>query len=474
MRTTILAMLLAGVTGCSGGNPNPTTPPGLAGDPGAPHNDPNDGFFASLKQGVDQLNALCARGHQDSVARGICAKPTPSVASLAELERVIGLFDGAQPPQFALLGHSTSLIERDVSAINPRAVIFTAPSAPPTTQPNDGTFVQDPGFVVQAFARGDQFVELAAHDAQKDELNFYLVRFTRPCNETSAGCGPGDTLTPQVESGWRTVTVYDDEDLKNTTFDCRACHQSGGPSTRKFLRMQERRAPWTHWFRNNMNEPGGVQLLQDFQAAHGTNEDYAGIPAALISTPRSDPLVFEALVDNNSLSPQPNEFNGARIEREMQQGSSPTWAQLYQNFVAGKDIPVPYHDVRVTDPSKLSAMTDAYRAVAAGQRPASSLPDIRDVLDDTALADLGLRPRAGSTGQSILTQMCQRCHNAQLDQTVSRARFDVTNLAGLSPGQKMSAINRLMMPKDSPLVMPPVRSGELSPSELQAAVQALQ
>ena len=44
---------------------------------------------------------------------------------------------------------------------------------------------------------------------------------------------------------------------------------------------------------------------------------------------------------------------------------------------------------------------------------------------------------------------------------------------GLRPGQKMQAINRLQMPKDSPLVMPPVRAAELSADEIQAAVQAL-
>jgi hypothetical protein len=299
------------------------------------------------------------------------------------------------------------------------------------------------------------------------------VRFTRKCNDSPAGCGPGETLTPSVESGWRTVTVYDDEDLKNTVFDCRACHQSGGPGTRKFLRMQERRAPWTHWLRNNQNEPGGVALLKDFLAAHG-DEDYAGIPADLITTPRSDPLVLEALVDNNSLSPQPNEFNGSRIEREMAQGGqSPTWAQLYQNFLTGRDIPVPYHNIRVTDPSKLSAMTDSYRAVLAGQKPAAQLPDIRDVLDDNGKADMGLRPQPGSTGQSILVQMCQRCHNDQLDPSLSRARFDVTQLATMTAAQKMTAVNRLKMPKDSPLVMPPLRAGELSADEIDTAVQFL-
>src|SRR5437763_1543258 len=107
------------------------------------------------------------------------------------------------------------------------------------------------------------------------------------CTAAPSGCAPGDLLTPAVEKQWRSVSLYEDEDLKNTVFDCRHCHQPNGPSTAKMLRMQERRAPWTHWFRNNANEPGGVTLVQDFQTAHGKSEDYAGIPAELLDTPRS-------------------------------------------------------------------------------------------------------------------------------------------------------------------------------------------
>ena len=56
--------------------------------------------------------------------------------------------------------------------------------------------------------------------------------------------------------------VYEDRDLANTLFDCLHCHQPDGPQSRKLLRMQERRLPWTHWFRNNKNEPGGETLAK--------------------------------------------------------------------------------------------------------------------------------------------------------------------------------------------------------------------
>ena len=480
-----LALGLAlGLAGCGGsGGSDGSGGPGGSG--GVTDHGPEGAFFASLPAGATQLSKVCARKSRDAVAAHFCAASPPSVANIVELEHAVGLFDGPSPPQFALTGHSTSLVIREVSSINPRAIIFTAPSQQPTTQANDGTFIADPGFVAMGFVRGSQLVELAAHDPQSNELHLYLVRFLQDCNASSSGCTPGDLLTPAVERDWRSVTLYEDEDLKNTVFDCRHCHQPNGPSTTKMLRMQERRAPWTHWFRNNANEPGGVTLVDDFQAAHGKSEDYAGIPANLLDTPRSDPLVLEALVDNNSVSPQPNEFNTAKIEQQvrasnpaepqqnMPMGQSQTWQQIYDYSSGGNAIPVPYHDVKVTDPSKLASLSATYRSFVDGTLSAGQLPDIRDVLLDGALADMGLVPRAGSDAVGILQQMCQRCHNSSLDQTISRANFNVENIASMSRGEKDAAIARLSASASSPLLMPPSRFGSLRPQELQTVVDFL-
>jgi hypothetical protein len=478
-RSLIIFALVA--AGCGGGG----TSDGSGGGGGPTDHGPEGAFFAAMPSGAAQLAKVCARKSHDAVAAHFCATAPPSVRSILELEHAVGLFDGAAPPQFALTGHSTSLVIREVSSINPRAILFTAPSQPPSTQANDGSFIADPGFVAMGFVRGSQLVEVAAHDAQSNELHFYLLRFLQDCNASSSGCAPGDLLTPAVERDWRSVSLYEDEDLKNTVFDCRHCHQPNGPSTPKMLRMQERRAPWTHWFRNNANEPGGVTLVQDFQAAHGKSEDYAGIPANLLDTPRSDPLVLEALVDNNSVSPQPNEFNTAKIELQVQQsnpaqpqenmpmGQSQTWQQIYDYASGGSAIPVPYHDVKVTDPSKLASLSAAYRSFVDGGLDAGALPDIRDVLLDGALADMGLVPRNGSDGLGILQQMCQRCHNSTLDQTISRANFNVENFAAMSRGQKDTAIARLTASASSPLLMPPARFGSLRPQDLQTVVDFL-
>ena len=481
-RARLLALACFVAAGCGGGSGSGSGDPatGAADDHG-----PEGAFFAGLPSGAKQLATVCARKSHDAVAAHFCAATPPRIESIVDLEHAAGLFDAGAPPQFALTGASTSLVIREVSSINPRAILFTAPSQQPTTQANDGSFIADPGFVTMGFVRGSQLVELAAHDAQSNELHFYLVRFLQDCNASSSGCTPGDLLTPAVERDWRSVTLYEDEDVKNTVFDCRHCHQPNGPASTKMLRMQERRAPWTHWFRNNANEPGGVTLVQDFQAAHGKSEDYAGIPANLLDTPRSDPLVLEALVDNNSVAPQPNEFNTAKIEQQVHQsnpaepqqnmpmGQSSTWQAIYDFAAGGDAIPVPYHDVKVTDPSKLASLSSAYRAFVDGTLPASELPDIRDAFLDSALADMNLRPRAGSDGLGILQQMCQRCHNSSLDQTISRASFNVETIASMSRGEKDQAIARLTESAGSTRLMPPARFGSLSSADLQTVVDFL-
>jgi len=309
------------------------------------------------------------------------------------------------------------------------------------------------------------------------------VRFIQACN--AGGCTPGDLLTPAIERDWGELTVLEDSDLRNSAFDCTHCHQPDGPSTRKILRMQERRAPWTHWFRNNRNEPGGVALLADFQRAHGSAEDYAGIPASLLDTPRSDPLVLEALISNNTVAPQPNEFVTGRIEQEVEgsaprqpeqnvpEGSSSTWRQLFARAVNGQAIPVPYHDVKVTDPAKLAALSDAYRAFADGRAGKASVPDLREVFLADAERELGFRPAVGLTGRGILMQTCAQCHNQRTDRALSRALFDVSQLDTLSRAEKDKAIARLSLPEESTKVMPPHRFARLSADEIALAVTEL-
>ena len=211
-------------------------------------------------------------------------------------------------------------------------------------------------------------------------------------------------------------------------------------------------------------------MIADYSAAHPATETYAGIPGATIQA--SDPQLLEGLVENQGFLNQPNEFNTNQI---LDNGASAQWLALYNAAKTGKDIPAPYHENRVTDPTKLATATAAYKAAAAGTAPLTM--DIRNVFLDSALQDLTFRPSTdlvtAKNGVGIMVQICQQCHNPSLDQTQSRALFDVTKLATMPAAEKQKAIHRLTLDTEAFRRMPPTRFRELSPDEIALVVTAL-
>lgn len=442
--------------------PPPATPPATP-PPPVVLGSLEDQIFTGMPKGDAQLNALCARGNNDVVSRRLCTTPRPQIGSLAQLQQLLGLqVGGAGNPQFVLTGHSSSLVLKSINAINPRAIIFT---------PRQNNNAPNPNFVSMGFARGEQFAELVARDATSGDLNFFLVKFEQDCNQAAGGCTIADLVLPAVESNWRSVTVYQDVDLKNTVMDCLHCHQPavGQP---KILRMQELRDPWTHFFRNN--RPGGQQLLADYALAHQANETYAGIAGNRIA--QSDPADLEDVVRDEGFGNQPNEFRTGNIQNQLNQNPNvepAAWTAIYTNVLNGTRIPVPFFRVRVTDATVLAAAAQQYRAVMAGTAARSTMPDIRHLYTPEAEIGVSLRAKAGQTGVQLMQQMCQRCHNSALDQTISRARFDVTQLATMSRAEKDIAIGRVQLAKENVRRMPPERFGELTAAEIQLIVDEL-
>lgn len=440
--------------------------PEHAHDPAALEGDP----LGMLPRGEAQRKLFCTDPGHDTVSKMMCATPPPVIRSLADLQRLLGVgFDGPTPPGVAITAHSSSLVARHISSANPRAIVFMPPRA-------DGT--PTPGHVALAFARGEQFVEVTSHDPDADEINLYLFRFTQACNAQPGGCTPADLLTDRIERDWLEVTVYEEE-LDNTIMDCRSCHQPDGDGKAKILRLQEHSAPFTHFL--SSASAGGKALLADYRLVHG-DEGYGPVPAAFID--KSDPALFARFVDaNNAGAPQPNEFPSQMVETEVaasspgqpadntKPGKSATWQALFDRAVRGEAIPPPYHDVKVTDPQKLARAAAAYRAAVAG-RPAQMV-DIRDVFLDAAAVDLSFVPRPGLDGRGLLTQLCHRCHNPKLDQTLSRARFDVEKLDALPAAEKKLAIDRIRLPDGDPLHMPPARFVTVSDAERAAMIDAL-
>lgn len=446
-----------------------------------PHNmdkEPLPDPFVELGSGPSQTAKPCGRGQDNAVTRALCAGQT--ITSIDQLLEVLGIGfrdrtangenAGGGNPAFSILAHSTSLVGRSVNAINPRVFVFTPPPTAPAPLP---------GFVVLSFTRGEPFVELAAHDAKTGKITFYLIKFDLACEKGSAGCSFGDLMTPSIETGWQGTTLYDDEDLKNSILDCRQCHQPDA-SKPPILRQQEHEKPWTHWFRGDV--PGGLALLQDFQRAHADKEDYGGIPAALI--PSADGLALQDFVDGQGFKDQPNVFDAPTIEAEVTAsasgqpvvntppGRSATWDKIFQQSQSGNFIPVPYHDVKITDPGKLDYAISSYNKFLAGA-PADSLIDLRRVVLDQAMPEIGFRPQATTNGHDVLVQACAQCHNPKLDQTLTRARFDVTRMDTLSRKTKEGVIARLVLPESDIKHMPPGLVRYMTPQQLQASIDYL-
>jgi hypothetical protein len=430
----------------------------------------NDGMHPNFPNDADRITkAFC----QDLVPGGSIPQPQ----SLSDLLVLLGL-DFQDPagengqggnPGFAILGHSSALTARKVSTLTPTAFVFTPP-------PADGS--KPSGYVFLAFDPGETFVEIASHDPTADAVNFYLVVFDKNCTN-NGGCKNRDLLTQKLTQGWSNLREYESSTaLNNTIADCRQCHAPDDAKP-QMLRMQEIKPPFTHWF--SMQTTGGQALYADFHEAHGADEDYGPIPAALVD--KSDPALMAKMITQAGFGDQPNAFDSEAIEAEVAaaapmqpwanapMGVSPTWKAAYEKAIAGQFIATPYHDVKVTDPVKLTKMTKAYKQYAAGA--AADLPDIRDVFFDAGLRDMGFAPKAAATGRELVTQMCQQCHHSKLDLTISREKFLVDQLDMMPRDEKDLAIKRLQTPLDSRLAMPPALFRTITDDERQRMIDEL-
>ena len=469
----LAALVLVAVAGCAPASEEVPLPAEVADRMAWP--DPLEHALS----GEAQRQQLCARAGDDVLRDLFCAAEPPAITGIAQLQETLGVADAdiGGLRGLSITAHSTAVGARSVSAINPRVVSFQL-ERPDLTPPVE--------LVAVAFVRGDQTAELVVRDREDRELRFYLLKYRQPCNDAAEGCLPGDLLSPATESDWTEVSLYDEEDLKNTTVDCRQCHQPDGPGTPKLVRMQELKTPWTHWLFNGT--AGGRLLLEDFRAAHG-DQTYGGMSAEVI-TQRANPSGLELWVEYANLGVnQPNEFAAMAIEAEMAVAweqapdaerpedwvlhQSATWRQAYERARRGEAIPVPFPGVRVTDPDKLAAMTGAYAAFREGQLSQDELPDIRDVFleDPYDRAAMGFATEPGLDAPAILVQACGQCHNDRLDPDLSRARFNVDR--ELSDAQRNAAIERLRLPGSDLLAMPPVHVRSLSPEARTTLIEWL-
>ena len=413
---------------------------------------------------------LCQRSREDAVRDIFCGERAPEIRSLADLQNGLGFGELITPPDITAaeleellrqetltdglvaLGHSTALAGHSVSPINPRALLLGQQA-------------------IMAFQRGVQKIELISRDRESGTLNFYLVEFTQRCNERPAGCLPGDLYTPSIERDWLEVAVRDDEDLKNTTQDCRQCHQRG--LDEPMLLIREINGQWSHFFAQYPIDappnpgPGenGSDLVQDFLNAKA-DEPYGNIPAFMFR------LTSGFTLQNLAGVRQPLLFHANDIEEERwpfgpdgyakSPVRSASWDRAYEAFQRGEQLALPHYQVRPTDPVKQAKLTDAYSRYRAGELAPEELPDLADVFpDDPVLrAEIGLQTVPGASAPELLVQACGACHNDVLDQTISRARFSVA-LSRMDRSELDVAIARLELAKSTAGVMPPPEARQL-------------
>jgi hypothetical protein len=436
---------------------------------------------AEVESHVDPSDArpeFCDRPGGDAVRSVFCADEQPSVGSLEDLMTLVksnvattgGNEDSGAGPEtplgtiryVALLGHSTALAGHLVSPINPRAIVL-----------GQGTLL--------AYQRGVQRVELVTYTQDGTGVHFYLVTFEQACNARKGGCSHGDLYTPRIETDWTHVAIRDEEDLKNTPLDCRQCHQRA--LDRGALLMRELESPWTHWFfppHTEITVPGvnGTALSQDYLDAKG-DEPYGGFPVDKVSL--IAPFVLQTTVGPS----QPLMFNAPQISSERypygpdgypaEAQPSPTWERGYEAFKRGEQLALPYLETRATDPEKQAQLTAAYQRYRAGEISADELPDLSDIFPDdpSVRARIGLQTEPDATPVETLVHGCGSSHNDVLDQTISRARFNV-DISRLDRAELDTALKRLQLPRSAPGAMPPPEARQLDRGARERLIEFLE
>jgi len=428
-------------------------------------------------EGASVTPGFCARDDEDAVRDVFCGDAPAQVTGLSELQELLGVNPHAPNPSapyvgdpmkdnpfaaigsVAVMGHSTSLSGHLVSPINPRVLILGANN-------------------IMTFTRGVQRIELISVSRVTSTLNFYMVSFEQACNAFQHGCRPGDLYTPRLESDWTRVSINDDEELKNTPLDCRQCHQRN--AEKPTLLMRELEGPWTHFLQpTGFNEtlPGvhGSDVMTDYLAAKG-DEVYGGYDLSTISG--IEPVLLQMRVGTI----QPLNFDSFRILNErypdgqdtVEAHPSPTWENAYEAFKRGEQLAVPYLDQRATDLDKQRDLTEAYRRYRAGELDAEDLPDLADIYPDDPLlrARMGVQTEPDATAEEALIQACGSCHNDVLDQSLSRARFNI-DVSRMDRAERNLAIQRIQRHRSAPGAMPPPEARQLHPEALVRLVEYL-
>jgi hypothetical protein len=153
---------------------------------------------------------------------------------------------------------------------------------------------------------------------------------------------------------------------------------------------------------------------------------------------------------------------------------SAIWYEAYDAFKRGEQLPLPYFAPRVSDAKKQAKLTEAYQRYRNGELDAAELPDFADIFPDDpqVRAEIGLQTEPHASPAQTLIQACGPCHNDVLDQSISRARFNVA-LGRMSRAERDLAISRIELPHAAPGAMPPSGRRTIDPGARKALLDYL-
>lgn len=427
-------------------------------------------WLSRIGSGPAQTAQVCARGARDRVATVLCDPKTPPLRGLADLYRALDL--GPDKRATAVTTHSLAVSARAVSEANPRVLTFI--------DSVKATPISLEQIAAVAFSRGEQAVELVGFDPGTLDYNYYLLTFTQCCNHTR--CTPEDVLTDKIEKNWLGWTLYADADLEDTPLTCRSCHQPYGPGSRKILLMRQELDPWMHWsdFRGGTERsicpeppPGDgpgktvvtVDPLEVLRALEGPSGSYAGIPMAELEATPSGKRLTDFIVDTANLirsypsREQPDEqlyFQTREVLCErFHTGTSPTWEEnRRRSFAHGQ--PVPYYEAQVLDPGVRRQLLRDWPGTLRAAAAREPFDLVTSFLAPAVATATGFTPRSDDSGATILQAACSRCHRADTEQTLGRARFNADS-ATITPTVFREVQRRLREPVTSAARMPPVR-----------------
>lgn len=492
VRPSLVACLLLGLTGttvgsvaCQRGAELASPPPATQADERGAEVVPaevtpqsaEEVWLSHIGTGPSQTARVCSRGGADRVATALCNGSAPPIAGLEDLYRALKL---GSPDQrlVAATTHSLALPARIVSAVNPRAFVFE--NASTMTSP-----IEYERLIAVAFTRGEQFVELVGLDPKSYEYTFYLMHFEQECNRSR--CTPEDLLTEKIESGWTSWTLYADVDLEDTPLDCVSCHLPFGAGTHKLLLMRQVFDPWMHWgdFRGGdegflcpvVPEDGHGEVvvtsdgLDPLVKLEGQEGRYAGVPVQELNASESGKVFVSFIADAEQAirtSPYPNDYPYEQLAFQTREvlcerfhtGKSPTWERHRRESLA-RGLPVPYYGPDVLDPDRRAEVLADRGAYLRRHEDEAAFDVASGLLGADVATAVGFSPRSEETAPEMLTAMCIRCHASTTDQRLRRSGFNAESIDRVEPALFHKVMRRLRLPKTSPELMPPVRTGEL-------------